>query len=64
MRLLFEATARVRAGAGEVRALIDGEWVLDALRPGGARSLGFGGGVRGFQNRMNLRMIAPFGTAR
>jgi hypothetical protein len=38
MRLLFEASAPVRASAAEARAVIDGEWMLDALLPGDARS--------------------------
>lgn len=36
--LLFEASAPVGASAAKVRALIDGEWMLDVLLPGDARS--------------------------
>jgi hypothetical protein len=37
VKLLFEASAPVRAGIDEVRALIDSEWVLGPLLPGEAR---------------------------
>lgn len=38
MRLLFEASAPVRASVADVRAVIDSDWMLDALLPGDARS--------------------------
>jgi hypothetical protein len=38
MRLLFETSAPVRASAADVRAVIDSDWMLDALLPGDARS--------------------------
>jgi hypothetical protein len=38
VRLLFEASAPVRAGVGEVRALIDSGWMLGVLLPGDARA--------------------------